>query len=66
MLLAICAPVCKVKLLLLVFQVPTQTGAIQHAVHIVKLPFKMLHSLAMLDTTASLPQRAAHPMKLPL
>jgi len=67
---SICTPVCKVKLLLLVFHVPTQTGTtvspFQHAVHIVKLPFKMFHSLAMLDTTASLPQRAAHPMKLSL
>jgi hypothetical protein len=66
----ICAPVCKVKLLLLVFHVPTQIGTtvspFQHAVHIVKLPFKMFHSLAMLDITASLPQCAAHPKKLHL
>jgi len=60
MLPAICAPVCTVKMLLLVFHVPTQIGAIvspfQHAVHVVKLPLEMFHSLAMRDTTASLPQ----------
>jgi hypothetical protein len=34
----------------------------QHAMHIVKLPVEMFHSLAILDTTASLPpqRRAPH------